>query len=82
MDDLSKDIALIKKDLAYIRKELDENLVSFKDHVKTSHEYRNKVLVLEGMDKTLNQHVVQDMWVQGMIFTSMIAILTKLTGVW
>lgn len=76
------DLAEIKTKVEYIEKEIRANLARFDEHIKSADVYREKVNSLESSKRELNEHIIQDRWIQGVMFSGVIAILTKVMGVW
>lgn len=72
------DIALIKKDVAYIREFIKEDRDKMKEHIETSEIFRDKVNKLSAVSKEFDSHVVQDRWIQGLILTGVISIIIRL----
>lgn len=81
-DDNKTDIAVLKNDVAHIKKMLDANFKDFKEHVDTAQPFRDKVNAIESMKDAFNSHVVSDRWAFGIMISLLIAILTKGMKVW
>lgn len=79
LEEIRKDIALIKQKVEYIEKEIGGSIKDFKSHVETSQPYRSD---LEVVKRELAAHIAADRWLFGLGFTMMTAILTKVMGVW
>ena len=72
------DIAEIKRDISHINGQIGANIKDFKEHMRTSESYREKVNSLEGMKKELESHTVVDRWMFGILITMNLAILVKI----
>ena len=68
---IHEDIALIKKDLEYIREKIDGNLNRFEEHVESSQAYRDRVLELGSLESKFTDHLKHE----NLMFT----ILTSVT---
>jgi hypothetical protein len=72
------DIALIKKDVEYIKQFIEEDREKMREHLQTSDSFREKVTKLSGLQNEFNDHRVQDRWIQGLMATSQLAIVGML----
>lgn len=79
MEEIRRDLALIKQKVEFIEKEISTSIKDFKNHVETSEPYRSDVKIVK---KELESHINADKFGFGVMFALMTAILTKVMGVW
>lgn len=77
MSELKTDIELIKKDIQYIKQFIENDRKRFEKHIEESELYRIKVDTFGAIDSKMNDHIVQDRWMFGIIITLLIFILGK-----
>lgn len=80
--DMKQAIALLQKDVHYIKEAIDGNHHDFKEHIQSAIPYRDKVANIMVIEKSLDTHIVQDRWLFGILCTMQVAILTKIMGTW
>ena len=71
-------LALIEKDIGYIKTFIDEDRHKMKDHIETSEEFRSKVIELSHFGEDLDNHIIADRWMFGLLITLEVAALGKL----
>lgn len=78
ISDVTSDIALIKKDLEYIKRFIEDDREKMKDHIESSDTFREKVTHLQGLEADFQEHKIADRWIQALIATTQIAIIAML----
>lgn len=80
--DLKQAVALLQKDMEYIKLAIDTNLADFKEHIRTSEPIREKVSSIDSFKKSFDEHITSDRWCFSLVVTVQLAILSKLMGAW
>jgi len=75
-------IALLQRDLEYIKEKIDNNFDDFKDHIEPAQEFRDKVSGIKNIKEALESHTTADRWLFALMYSMQIAIFTKVVGVW
>lgn len=81
-NDKSTDIALIFQKLETIEKYIKDERDLFKDHVKSSNDFREKVTRHEEQIKAIRAEMVLVKWMFGIVIGVGVAILGKLINVY
>ena len=80
--DMRQAIALLQQDMTYIKKALDINLEDFKEHIRTSTPFREKVSSVDQFKKSLDDHTSVDRWMFGLLISIQLAMFAKIAGAW
>lgn len=82
MEAYEKDLALIYQKLATIEAYVKEDRQSFKEHLDSAQDYRDRVISLESardsFRKEFDRHCTVDTWLFGLIITIGLFIIGKL----
>ena len=82
MEKIFQDIAVIKKDIEYIREFIQDDRHKFEKHIDEAEGYRQRVNGLEVLrhhiakqEVNLENHIIADRWTFGVSFSLLIGIL-------